>query len=877
MPSAEAGTTIEGLPAQVEVALLGERLRLYHGNIGSAVVGHVLMAALLVAVLWRQVPGAYTLVWLGSLTLGLAARIAVSRTPLPAPSDGVVARAALLRFRLILLGLGLVWGSAGVLLFPASDPTYQTFLAFVLAGMAAGTLTLTAFDLWAALAFSLLALLPLSLRLLGAGGATQPAMAGMVMLFTAFLALVGLRSQRNVRDTVALRTAESMRAETLLRNQTRLQQLSDELTAKTDALALTLDSMAQGILGLGADGHTNVYNQRLLQLLDLPAALMAGRPTMDQIARYQFEHDHYGEQMELVGDDIRTVLRQWNAGEKPSFPPLYFRRTRAGAMLEVKTRYLPDGGLVRTFSDVTLYFDAQQKLRDSEAQANKLALVAAHTDDAVAITDARRRTEWVNQGFTRLTGFLLDEVVGRVPADLLRCPHTDAAEVQRMELQLREQQHTAGELLCQTKDGRPFWMAVETHAIVGDDGQLRQYISIGRDISQRKATDDALRAARDEAQRASQAKSEFLSAMSHELRTPMNAILGFSQLLAADAMHPLPARQQGQVREIVRAGTHLLALINDVLDLARVEAGKQPIVIESVPAGAMLADCLALMRPAAQDRNIGLTQVSLAACDCFLAADRTRLKQVLLNLLSNAVKYNRSGGEVRITCEPDGDAVRISVSDTGPGLTDAQRERLFNAFERLGADDGPIEGAGIGLVLSKRLVELMKGSIGVDSQPGHGSTFWIRLPMAAPPTAPVERGRTATATSPTADGDHGASTVLYIEDNPVNVLLMEAMLEHEPGVRLVTAHDPLLGLTLARSQQPQLILLDIQLPGIDGFEVLRRLRGEAVTRSTPVVAISANAMPSDIQQGLDAGFDAYLTKPLDLEQLRTTVRHALQR
>ncbi|MDO9283396.1 MAG: PAS-domain containing protein [Aquabacterium sp.] len=861
-------------PDRIDGALRAERLRLYRANLGSALAGQGLMAAFLVVVLWGQVAHGRLLGWLACLVLALVGRLIAQQPGSPERDDATM----LLRLRLSLCVMGLIWGATGTLLFPPEGAVYQVFLYFLLAGMAAGTLTLTAFDLFAAMGFCLLALTPLCVRLLGTGSTADAAMAGMVMMFVTFLSMTGLRAQRNLRDTVALRTADALRADTLLRNQARLQQLSTELTVKTEALELTLDSMAQGILSIGADGRTNFHNQRMLQLLDLPQALMAARPSMDDITRYQTEHGHFGDDLHLMDDATRAAFSRWRNGGLAEFPPSYVRRTLAGLVLEVKSRYLPGGGVVRTFSDVTPYFDAQQKLADSEAQARKLALVAAHTDNAVTITDAQRRIEWVNEGFTRLTGYRLDEAVGRLAAELLRGADSDAAEVARMDQQLRMELRTTGELQHVAKSGRRYWFAVETQAILDDAGQVRQYISIGRDISERKAAEQALRAARDEAQRASQAKSEFLSAMSHELRTPMNAILGFAQLLAADPSFPLPARQQGQVREILRAGAHLLELISDVLDLARVEAGKQPIVIESVAVATLMDDCLALMRPVAQERNIRLeTAHATIPCTCCVAADRTRLKQVMLNLLSNAIKYNHDGGRVLLDCVDEHDAVCIRVSDTGPGLSPDQRERLFNAFDRLGAEGSAVEGAGIGLVLSKRMVELMHGHIGVDSAPGVGSTFSVRLPSAPAPALAPEHDRTAAMTLPGELSGHVTSTVLYIEDNPVNLLLMEAMLEHEPGVRLITAQDPLLGITLARTERPQLILLDIQLPGIDGFEVLRRLRGADATRDVPVIAISANAMRSDIQQGMDAGFDDYLTKPLDLTRLRARVRRALQR
>ena len=867
--------TLDYLQARVKVELRAERLRLYQASAISSAASQATVACFLVAALWGSVTSERLLGWLACLAFMLLVRLLIWRAHRLAASGEAESSSRLWQVRLGLAFSGAIWGLAGLLLFPAHDLQYQAFLAFVLAGLAAGSLTLVAFDLVGSLGFGVLTLAPMSLNLLSAGGRTGATMAAMVMMFSAFLALIGLRAQRNVRDTVALRSAESLRAETLLRNQERLQQLSAELTRKTEALELTLDSMAQGILSVDSDGRTNFFNQRLVQLIDLPESFLASRPTMAEISRYQNERGHFGADLSLMDETARGTLARWNEGESPPFPPSYFRRTLSGAMLEVKTRYLPDGGLVRTFSDVTPYFEAQQKLKDSEAQSRKLALVAAHTDNAVAITDAGRRIEWVNEGFTRLTGYRLEEIVGRRASEFLRSPDTDAADVGRMDEQLGRERRADGEVLHRAKDGRTYWFAVETQAILDDAGQVRQYISIGRDVSERKAAEAALRAARDEAQRASRTKSEFLSAMSHELRTPMNAILGFGQLLASDKSFVLPDRQLGQVREILRAGSHLLELINDVLDLARVEAGKQPVIIEPVEVRALLDDCLALMRPAAQERGIRLEGGQPVARDCCVAADRTRLKQVLLNLMSNAVKYNREHGHVRIACQADGDAMRLSVSDTGPGLGTEQRERLFNAFERLGADDGPIEGAGIGLVLSKRLVELMHGSIGIDSEEGRGSTFWVRLPQAHPAALPDPSRRPAAQTMPAPLSAEGSNTVLYIEDNPVNVLLMEAMLEREPGVRLITAQDPEQGLTLAHTEQPQLILLDIQLPGMDGFEVLRRLRGTESARTTPVIAISANAMRGDIQQGLDAGFDAYLTKPLDMAQLRATVRRAL--
>ena len=854
--------------SRVDAALMRERLHLYETNLWPAIASQSVVAALVAGAFWRSAGAVAVSLWVGIVLLSLLVRVAIGlhlRRAQAARQAPTLQR--LWAARLAVTSSGVAWGAAGLLFFSPTDLQSQTLLAFVLAGVAAGSLSMTAFDLLAAFLFALMTLTPIGLRMIGTGNPADTTMGVMALLFVALLGLSGRRGQNQVREMVMAREAERLRSESLLQNQQRLQQLSDELRLQGEALTLTLDSMDQGILSIDAAGRTRFYNRRLAELLDIPESFFATAPTMDEIARYQLEHGHYGPDFELVEPKMRRVLEQWFAGNREPFPHTYLRRTPRGSVLEVKTRYLPGAGLVRTFSDVTAFFETRERLQLSQAEESKLALVAAHTDNAVAITDAETRVEWVNAAFTGLTGLTLDQVVGRKLSEMLRGPESDVDALQRMDEELRRQHKAAAELRYQLKDGRVLWLSLEILAVLGPDATVQHYISIGRDFSARHAAEEALRAARDEAERASRAKSEFLSSMSHELRTPMNAILGFAQLLATDAQRPLIDAHQGHVRQILQAGTHLLALIDDVLDLARVEAGKQPILLEPVALGPLVRECLDLVRPLAEQRQVRLDGGEAIASAGWAAADRTRLKQVLLNLLSNAIKYNREGGQVRLAYGDTPDGSWLAITDTGLGFAKEQQARLFTAFDRLGAEEGPIQGAGIGLALSKRMLELMSGRIELHSEVGVGSTFciWLQRQQApAPAQAPQPGLPDGHAAVPAA-----ALTrrVLYIEDNPVNAMLMEAVLDRVPGLRLVCATLPEVGLELARAEPPDLVLLDIQLPGIDGFEVLRRLRADAPTRAIPVVAVSANAMPGDIERARLAGFDDYLTKPIDFERL----------
>ncbi len=403
----------------------------------------------------------------------------------------------------------------------------------------------------------------------------------------------------------------------------------------------------------------------------------------------------------------------------------------------------------------------------------------------------------------------------------------------------------------------------------GPDGALLRMTGTVQDITEQVQTEQALRAARDEAERANQAKSEFLSSMSHELRTPLNAILGFGQLLEQDS--ELSEDHRDDVQEIMKASRHLLGLINEVLDLAKVESGKIVLSLETVELAPLVQDCLALVQPMADQRGIHLVVDDPDGWR--VRADSTRLRQVLLNLMSNAIKYNRDGGAVRLQVEPAGASrVRVWVRDTGPGIAPERLGELFQPFQRLGAENTEIEGTGIGLTITRRLVELMHGSLGVESEVGVGSGFWFELPL---PSDQVPLELPDVLEDAEADAPEGATAavaqqrsrlLLYIDDIPSNLRLIGRMLEQRPDCRLLTAHLPGLGLELAMAHRPDLILLDINMPDMNGHQVLKVIQADPNLRDIPVVAVTANAMPHDVERGRAAGFADYLTKPLDVQR-----------
>jgi len=437
------------------------------------------------------------------------------------------------------------------------------------------------------------------------------------------------------------------------------------------------------------------------------------------------------------------------------------------------------------------------------------------------------------------------------------------------------------ELTARARDGKETVVSYNATTFRDRDRKLQGVFAAARNVTERKRFERTLQEnnvelerARAAAEKANLAKSDFLSSMSHELRSPLNAILGFAQLINSDTPPPT-AGQAASVDQILHAGWYLLDLINEILDLAQIESGRMALSREPTSLDEVMLECQAMIEPQGKKRGIIMTFPE-SGDPWFVDADRTRLKQVLINLLSNAIKYNEPNGTVVVDYSKNADRIRVSVRDTGAGLPPEILRQLFQPFNRLGQERGAEEGTGIGLVMSKRLVELMGGLIGVESTVGSGSVFWFELDAALEPK--LEANGTAAAVKPDASIQHGAPrrTLLYVEDNPANLKLIEQLIARRPDIHLLTAREGTLGVQLARANQPDVILMDINLPGISGIEALKILREDQGTKHIPVIALSANAMPRDIEKGLLAGFFRYLTKPIRVNDFIDTLEAALE-
>ena len=688
------------------------------------------------------------------------------------------------------------------------------------------------------------------------------------------------RARAELECRVEERTAQLAAANAALQEEVAERARAEsELRLRELLLSAQGEASVDGILVVGEDGGIISFNRRFVELWSLPEEVVAMRSddlalqaVLDRVSdpdaflgrvAHLYANPHERSQDEIRLKDGRVFDR------------------RSGPVESADGRYF---GRIWSFRDIT---ERKQAELETQRREEHFRSLLENGTDVIAITDHDGVLRYASPSIDRVLGYPPEQVIGANvmgllhPDDrgatvaLLRSMADPAPLARPAELRFR---HANGEWRFMEAIGKPM--------VIG--GRLEGLVVNARDVTQRRRAEEALQLAirsaeeaREAADRANRAKSEFLSRMSHELRTPMNSILGFAQLLGRRELEP---DQRKAIDHILRAGRHLLNLINEVLDIARIEANRQPFSIEPVRLRLAIGEALSLIRPLATQRDClidahGLDRSLLA--EPHVRADRQRLTQVLLNLLSNAVKYNVPGGRITVWWEPiEPDAAgepagfAVHVRDTGPGIAADPLDRLFTPFERLGAEQTDVEGTGLGLALSKRLVEAMGGRLGVQSELGRGSTFTVELPRAESPSdsvAPAVR-RAAGA----ADAER-AATLLYIEDNLANLSLIETVLASRPAIRLISALQGQLGLDLAWEHRPDLILLDLHLPDITGDEVLRRLRADHRTASTPVLIISADATPGRTERLVAQGADAYLTKPLDVDDFLDAVDSLLAR
>jgi PAS domain S-box-containing protein len=643
-------------------------------------------------------------------------------------------------------------------------------------------------------------------------------------------------------------------------------------------------------------------SQGVIQIFNVGAERMLGYKATEVVDR--LTPADISDRQELIS---RATALTSEMGEaiRPGFESMVFKAMRGMEDIYELTYIRKDGSRIPALVSVTALRDAvgkvigylligtdntarkqveeeqallDQRLRDQQFYTR--SLIESNIDALIA-ADPRGIISDVNSQMELLTGCTRDELIGAPFKNYFTEPERAEQAIARV---LREGKVTNYELTAIRRDGKETVVSYNATTFHDRDRKLQGVFAAARDVTERKEAETALQdtnglleTARAAAEKANRAKSEFLSSMSHELRTPLNAVLGFAQLMASEVPAP-PPHQQRSIDQILKGGWYLLRLINEILDLAMIESGKVTMSQESMSLGDVLQDCEDMVGPQAVKRGISLEFPRMDKL-FYIHADRTRVKQVMINLLSNAIKYNSSGGNVLVKCVLSGkDRVRISVVDTGIGLAPEQVAHLFQPFNRLGQENQSEEGTGIGLVVTKQLVELMGGVIGVESSVGVGSEFWVEFASSEAPNLLLDNiDEVALERRNAAMRDRADQpTLLYVEDNPANLALVEQLIARRGDMRLLTAVDGHLGIELARAYLPDLILMDINLPGISGYDALHLLRNDPATSHIPVLALSANAMPRDIEKGLEAGFFRYLTKPIRVREFMDALDTALE-
>ena len=688
----------------------------------------------------------------------------------------------------------------------------------------------------------------------------------------AFAYLIYRETQHRLTNLVHIETQHLLDVQEKINEQ--LQHANVTLQVSEARLAVTLNSIGDGVIATDADGRVTLLNPLAQRLTGWTQEEATGRP-VDEIF-----HIINQETRQPATIPVTETLARGTVQGLANHTILIARSGSECAIADccapIRSRDAKVVGAVLVFRDVTGEYATQQALRDHQLYTRSLF---ESNIDPIMTTDPSGIITDVNNQMEALTGCPRDQLIGTPFKIYFTDPDRAEAAIKQV---LVEKKVSNYELIARAADGKETEVSYNATTFYDRIGSLQGVFAAARDITESKRLDRALQEknaelekARTVAEKANLAKSDFLSSMSHELRTPLNAVLGFAQVLESGSPPPTPS-QKRSLDQILKAGWYLLELINEILDLARIEAGRLTLSREPVSLNDVLLECQAMIEPQAQRREIGMTFPHFDA-PCFILADRVRVKQILINLLFNAVKYNKPGGTVAIDCVASPpNSIRISVRDTGEGLASDKLAQLFQPFNRLGKEAGDEEGTGIGLVVARRLVGLMGGIIGVDSTVGAGSVFWIELTMCAPPQLfDAEAESVKLSHAPIAAGA-ALRTLLYVEDNPANLRLVEELIARRPDLRLLSAADGNLGIELAREFMPEVILMDINLPGISGIDAMRILRKDPATAHIPILAISANAMPGDIKKGLEAGFFRYLTKPIVVNEFMDALGVALE-
>ena len=628
----------------------------------------------------------------------------------------------------------------------------------------------------------------------------------------------------------------------------------------------------------------------IIQLFNIGAERMLGYAAAELVNR--LTPTHISDPLDVMARAV-VLSRELATPLAPGFEALVFKAARGIEDIYEMTYIRKDGSRFPAIVSVTALRDADSTiigylLVSTDNSARKQVeeqlrwtdecfrlMVESITDHALVMLDPEGRVVSWNAGARRIKGYSAEEIVGQHFSRFYLREDIDRGTPQRDLDTVTAKGRFESEGWRVRKDGSRFWANVVFTAIRDPAGNLRGFAKLIRDMTERRQIETEVANAKAVAENASLANADFLSDMSHELRSSLNAILGFAQLMESDSPPPTPTQREN-IAKILQAGWYLLELINEILDLAMIESGRMSWSLEPMSLADVMLECRGTIEPQAQKSGIRFTFPEVDS-HWLIKADRTRVKQVLINLLSNAIKYNQVGGSVVVECSASGpQRIRISVTDTGAGLSPERLALLFRPFNRVGQETSAEEGAGIGLVVTKRLVELMGGAIGVVSTVGKGSVFWIELVVAAAPELAVDEAGPAVRAPPPVHDGAALRTLLYVEDNPANQQLVEQLIARRPDIRLLSARNGNLGIELARASRPDVILMDINLPGMSGIRAMQILRADAETAHIPIVALSANALPRDIERGLQAGFFRYLTKPIKVNELMDTLDVALK-